>query len=273
MMLLNRLACFSLTGFWNLLFFAIILFCCFSKSALAEEDHPPFYPGEKMTFQLKWSFITAGEAVIKVLPMEHLDGVKAFHIVYSGRTSPYVDLFYKVRDTVDSYIDAEVTHSLLYKKLQQGKSQRDITVRFDWAENQALFSDSGKKSKPISIFPGTFDPLSVFYSFRLHDLEKYKEFETPVTDGKNCVMGKVRVIKRETIKVEGTSYDTYLVEPDLKDLRGVFKKSKGAALKIWVTADERCIPVRIKSKVIVGSFLADLVSFEAGTPEVFDSQL
>ena len=134
--------------------------------------------------------------------------------------------------------------------------------------------NKGRGDRNGSSFPGTFDPLSVFYSFRLHDLEKYKEFETPVTDGKKCVMGTVRVIKREKIKVEGTYYDTYLVEPDIKDLRGVFQKSKDASLKIWVTADKHCIPVRIKSKVIVGSFVADLVSFEPGTPEeVSDSSL
>ena len=39
----------------------------------------------------------------------------------------------------------------------------------------------------------------------------------------------------------------------------VFKKSKKAKIQIWLTADDRRIPVRIKSKVVVGSFVADLV--------------
>jgi hypothetical protein len=54
------------------------------------------------------------------------------------------------------------------------------------------------------------------------------------------------------------------VEPQLKHIGGVFKKSKDARLQIWVTTDKRHLPVRIKSKVIVGSFVAELVSFEEG---------
>jgi hypothetical protein len=55
-------------------------------------------------------------------------------------------------------------------------------------------------------------------------------------------------------------FDTYLVEPDLKDIGGVFRKSKNAKLEVWVTSDNRHIPVKIKSKVIVGSFVAELIS-------------
>jgi hypothetical protein len=53
-----------------------------------------------------------------------------------------------------------------------------------------------------------------------------------------------------------------LVEPDLKHVGGVFKKSKNAKLRIWVTADARRIPVKIESEVIVGSFVGELVSAE-----------
>ena len=83
-----------------------------------------------------------------------------------------------------------------------------------------------------------------------------------MTDGKKSVIGKARVIKREKITVPSGVYDTYLVEPDLEHIGGVFKKSKNAKLQIWVTADKRRIPVKVKSKVIVGSFIAELISIE-----------
>jgi len=88
------------------------------------------------------------------------------------------------------------------------------------------------------------------------------ELEAPVTDGKKCVMGKAKVIRRETIRVRGVAYDTFLVEPGLEHIGGVFEKSKNAKLLVWVTADEACIPVRVKSEVIVGSFVAELISVE-----------
>jgi len=73
-------------------------------------------------------------------------------------------------------------------------------------------------------------------------------------------------VKREKIKVASGTYDTFLVEPDLQHIGGVFEKSKDAKLKIWVTADKRRIPVKIKSKVIVGSFVAELISAEGIGP-------
>jgi len=243
-----------------------MIIVCFPAGSTAEHNFP-FHPGEKMTFEVRWSFILAGEAVIELLPVESFNGVESYHFVFTARTSPFVDLFYKVRDRIESFTDKDMTHSLLYIKIHRGKSKKDVTVNFDWERQEAQYLGMGENKEPVPIMPGTFDPLSVFYAFRLHDLNKNIESSIPLTDGKKCVIGKAKVIRRENIKVAGVSYDTFLVEPGMEDIGGVFEKSKNAKLQIWVTADDRRIPVRIKSRVIVGSFVADLVSYEDGSTE------
>lgn len=221
----------------------------------------PFQPGEKLTFQVNWSFIPAGEAILEVLPVETINGIKSYHFVMTAKTNSFADIFYKVRDRIDAYTDIKMNHTILYKKRQrEGKTKRDVIVTFDWKKREAQYSISGKKRNPISILPGTFDPLTVFYAFRLHNLKKDIELQIPVSDGKKCVIGKARVIRKEKIEVPIGIYDTYLVEPDLEHIGGIFRKSKDAKLQIWVTADNRRIPLRIKSKVIVGSFVAELIS-------------
>ena len=232
----------------------------FTERVKAGERVFPFQPGEKLTFQLRWGFIPAGEAVLKVLPIETMNGVESYHFVMLARTNSFVDLFYKVRDRIDAYTDVEITHSILYKKKQrEGRTNRDVIVNFDWGKVEAQYSNSGEKKKPISILPGSFDPLSVLYAFRLHDLKGNTEIEIPVTDGKKSVTGIAKITRREKIKLAGGTYDTYVVEPELRHIGGVFEKSKEAKLQIWITADERRIPVRIKSKVVVGSFVAELI--------------
>ena len=47
---------------------------------------------------------------------------------------------------------------------------------------------------------------------------------------------------------------------------GVFKESKNPQLLVWVTADERRIPVQIKSKVKVGYFIGELIAMERVDP-------
>ena len=228
----------------------------------ADEHAFPFHAGEKLILQVRWGFIPAGEAVLEILPVETLNEVKSCHFVMISKTYPFIDLFYKVRDRIDSYVDLGMTHSILYKEQKSGRSKKDVVVDFNWDKREAVYSKNGTKRRLISILPGSFDPLSVFYAFRIHELTEGLVIKAPVTDGKKCVMGTARVIKREKIGVAGRIYDTYLVEPDLEHIGGVFEKSKKAKLQIWVTADKRRIPVRIKSRILVGSFVGELISAE-----------
>jgi hypothetical protein len=242
---------------------AAITMFSLSVNIEAGENDFPFNPGEKLTFQLKWTFIPAGEGVLEVLPIETIDGVKAHHFLLTAKSNSFIDHFYKVRDKIDAYTDIEMTRSILYKKKQQeGKTHRDIVVNFDWRNNKAVYSTLKEKRPPIDILPGSFDPLSAFYFVRLFDLQKKSAIERPVTDGKKCIIGKVAVIKRETLKLASGTYDTFLIEPEIEHVGGVFEKSKDAKIQVWVTADHRRIPVKLKSKVVVGSFVGELVSAE-----------
>ncbi|MEZ4528207.1 MAG: DUF3108 domain-containing protein [Desulfobacterales bacterium] len=234
----------------------------------AENSRPvlPFYPGEKLTFVLRWGIIHAGEATLEVLPFETVNGKEAWHFVMTAKTNSFIDTFYKVRDRIDAYADAGLSRSLLYKKKQrEGKSKRDIVVTFDWEKGRAQYVNRGKAKPPLSLMPGTFDPLSAFYFSRMTDFKTGTVVKRPVTDGKKNVMGHLTAKKRESIKIGETSYDTFLLEPDIKDVSGVFEKSKDAKIQLWITADEKRIPVKIASKVIVGSFVGELVSVTYGT--------
>jgi hypothetical protein len=252
----------KLTSIVGLILTALLATLTFSATADATENRYPFSPGEKLTFQVRWAFIPAGEAVLQVYPIEIMNGRKVYHFGLSARTYPIVDLVYKVRDRIEAYTDEKLTHSILYKETKEGNRPKKVIVRFNWEKGEAQRSNFGEKRAPIPVKPGTFDPLSVYYALRLHDLKEDMEIEKPLTDGKKWILGRARVVKREKVTVLSGTYDTYLVEPTLEHIGGVFKKSKDAKLQIWVTADARRIPVKIKSKVAVGSFVGELMSVE-----------
>lgn len=253
--------------------FSLMLLCFASAHAVADESYLAFSPGEKLKFKLKWGIFPAGEAVLEVLPIETINGVKSFHFVMQAKTNSFFDKIYKYRSRIDAYADLRMTRSLKYlKKTEAGKAVKEVKVQFDWEKKEAYYFRTKTKFGPnpttknrkrrTSLLPGSFDPLSIFYYTRLLTISQNRPIERPVTDGKKCVMASAVIIKRENIKLNGKSYDTFLVQPDLKHVEGVFSKSKNAKIHIWVTADERRIPVKIKSKVIVGSFTGELVSAE-----------
>lgn len=226
----------------------------------------PFAPGERLRFRLRWTVVPAGEAILEVLPFQNIEGQKSYHFRLTAKSNLLVDQIYKVRDRIDAFASFDMTRAILYHhKQHEGDNRKNVEVRFNWEQDIALYNDGQTDSK-IPIKPGTFDPLSVFYYSRLADFDADGRIQCPVSDGKKCVDGQARIVKKETIKVLCGWYDTYLIEPDLKHVGGVFEKSKDAKIRIWVTADERRIPVKIASKVAVGSFVGELVAIEKAPP-------
>lgn len=222
----------------------------------------PFSPGERLRFNLRWTVVPAGEAVLEVLPIKTIDGEKVYHFRLTAQSNAFVDLFYKVRDRIDAFASIDMSRAVrYYHKQREGDNHKDVEVQFDWQRDLALFND-GRKDKKTEIKPGTFDPLSVFYFSRLADFKANGIIQCPVSDGKSCVDGRARIIKKETITVISGQYETYLIEPDLKHVGGVFEKSKNAKIRLWVTADSRHLPVKIASKVSIGSFVGELVAIE-----------
>jgi len=247
----------------TLLFFLVLFFPQKTLCSMPAADQRPFSPGETLKFQLKWGIIPVGEAVLEVKPFTTRNGVDAYHFSVQARSNAFIDVFYKVRDHIDAFADTAMTRSVHYRqKQQEGTTQRDITVIFDWKKKEAQHTNYNEKRPAIPIRSGTFDPLSVFYFARLKGLTPGTVFERWVTDGKRCVVGKGIVVRREKIRLNGRPVDTILFEPDCKEVRGVFEQSPGAKIEVWLTDDSRKIPVRIKSKVIVGSFIGELVSVQ-----------
>ena len=86
----------------------------------------------------------------------------------------------------------------------------------------------------------------------------------PTCDGKRLRDIAVRTGEREKISVPAGKFYAFSTTPEMKNLSGVFKKSPDGILKVWYSDDEKKIPVKISSKVIVGSFTANLESYRKG---------
>jgi hypothetical protein len=226
------------------------------------DNHSLFRPGEKLMYRAKWHVIPAGELTLEVLPIENINGKKAYHFAMITKTNEVVDLVYKVRERQDSYVDINMTHSVLYKKWSEGKHPRDVVVNFDWEKLEATRSNFGEKMTPVHIVPGTFDPLALFFVIRLRDIRENSVLEIPITEGDNNIAVKATVTKREIVEIEENKYDAFEVIPDMEKLESqrAVKKGDVPELIIWVTADDKKIPVKIQSRVRVGYFTFELVS-------------
>jgi hypothetical protein len=220
----------------------------------------PFAPGEKVMYGGRWGIIPAGEVTLEVLPMEKIQGVEAYHFAMITRTNAAVDLVYPIRERQDSYVAADMSHSLLYTKKTESKHPRDVVVHFDWDRQESTYTNFGQSSAPIHIVPGTFDPLALFFVLRLQNLTEKNVIEIPVGDGSTNYRVKATIGKKEFIEIEGSKYPAIEVAPDMQRLEGIVKKSENPELKVWFSADEKKIPLKIQSKVGIVSFIFEFES-------------
>jgi hypothetical protein len=222
-----------------------------------------FSAGERLTYLISWSnIIDAGTAVMEVREEKQADGEKAYLLVSTAHSSGLVSKFYKVNDIIESIVDAATIHSLSYKLDQShGKRKKKRTMTFNRAEGTVTVLTDGRQDT-YSIPPGILDPLSSLYYVRTRqDFSVGRPMFIDVNeDGKSWAV-EVQPLGREKIKTSFGEFNTIKVKTYPR-YEGVFQH-KGE-IYIWLTDDERKIPVLMKSEITIGSIVATLVAMQAG---------
>jgi hypothetical protein len=231
----------------------------------------PFKTGEKLAYKLTWGVFNVGMLILEVVGPEVYEGQNSLHFLMEARTNDFADKIYKVRERCDTWVTPELSRSLAYRQHQEeGSTLRDFTIQFNWETRRTKYTNinSEKTRKPLKLATDTFDPYGIFFFLRTYGLNGGPQEEITVTDGKRLAPGKLTIVGKEKIKVNGKTWDAVLVEPDMTGVGGVFEKSKNAKLQVWFSDDARHLPLKVSSSVIVGSFSAELVSDTIGTDPI-----
>src|SRR6185437_15164743 len=86
---------------------------------------PVFKSGEQLSYKLKYGFFTAAEANLKVETTDKkFDGRPVFHIVADGKTAGAFDVFYKVRNRYETYVDQTTLEPYFYTENRREASYK-----------------------------------------------------------------------------------------------------------------------------------------------------
>ncbi len=203
--------------------------------------------GERLIFAVCYGPIRAGTATMSVEGVEVVGGDSCFHVVSVAESNDFFSAFFRVEDRVESYFDTQLLLPRRFEKhLREGSFRRNESVVFDHETGVAVYDDG----RVMEILPGARDVLSAFYEVRARELEVGDEIALEGhVDGGNYPL-KVMVHRRETVNVPAGRFECLVVEPALRT-PGLFKHE--GRLLIWLTDDERRIPVQMKSKLPIGS--------------------
>jgi Protein of unknown function (DUF3108) len=244
--------------------YTMMFFTLFSMSIYAQSkefrnlENNAFVVGEKLTYDVKYGFVTAGVAVMEIPKIKKIAKRETYHITFNVNTVSSFDPFFKVRDRYETYMDVEGLFPWRFEQhIREGSYSRDFSAFFDQRRNIAK-TKKGSYDIPdnvndiVSAFylarTFKFDTLDVGESFYLENFYKDKIYPLNVV-----YRGK------ETVTVDAGTFDCIMIEPMV--VEGGLFKSEGSII-IWLTDDEAKMPVKVKSKVIIGSIDAELTKFE-----------
>jgi hypothetical protein len=225
-----------------------------SSSTLRTINHSAFAEGERLVFDVGYSFIVAGEAVMSIPKTDSVFGRSVYEVRFTVNSTKTFSWIYKVEDQYETYLDIQGVFPWHFtQKVREGSFSRDFSAWFDQVKSIAY---TGDKQYPVP--PYVHDAVSAFYFVRTLDYSNSRVGEKIMLQNfykDTTYTLAVKFLGRQRIKVDAGTFDCVIIEPLMKE-GGLFK-SEGRVI-IWLTDDERKIPVKVSTKVVVGSIDAEL---------------
>ncbi|MBS7272876.1 MAG: DUF3108 domain-containing protein [Fibrobacter sp.] len=243
---------------------AFLVAASFAGEPNLPEVNAPWMKGERLTFSLGWGFITAGTATLEVKPIA--GGKTEFLTHATGNKT--INRIYPVYDTVYTRVrNKGLMTEVFRKRLHEGTFHNTSVIRFDRKGEKAWLSDTvftdmkARKVKrsadtAVAIQGMEHSIMSAFYYVRTMPLTVGDTSRFSAVSGKKRYDLKVLVHGKETVESVLGKVPCIKVEPVL-DGDGIFV-SKGRIF-IWLTDDDRRIPVLMECEIALGSVKAKLL--------------
>jgi hypothetical protein len=231
----------------------------FYKYSLGQEiikiGEPVFKVGEELSYKLKYGFFTAAETNIRVEESEKkFEGHPAFHIIADSKTAGTFDVFYKVRNRYETYIDENTMLPYFYTENRHESNYRH-------SDNVTFNHQDDKITANKGVFPfkgKVFDFLSAYYFSRSIDISKIHigdkfDLQYFLEDGVHTL--EITYVGKEKMNCVLGTFNCLKFNPTIIPGR-VFKKN--SKLYLWITDDNNRIPVKGHVELVVGSVTMDL---------------
>ena len=251
-------------------FFAVTLFhVLLSHFLFAQTKLCTFNPEENLKYSLYYSLgivsIPAGEILFSS-SKRTFNNHPVFFIEVSGRSLKSYELFYSMHENIRTYAEPETLNPIMceLKMVQKGKEYFE-NIRFEGVRKK-IYIENKDDNKPFKIDScqmknNTFDFLTAFYYIRSHNLStsKYGEvIPVKIISGTEIHSINVKIMCRENLCLP-ESGNIKALKVAVGTIPGdIFKK--GDEIIIWLSDDDKHIPLQFESKVLIGSVKAIILS-------------
>jgi Protein of unknown function (DUF3108) len=216
-----------------------------------------FKAGEYLQYKVYYAvagiYVPGGVASFTTT-LERFNGKDVYHVVGDGKTFPFYDKFFRVRDKYESYIDTTTLQPYKFiRNVDEGGYKTYENVSFIKSANTAI-TNAGVFKVPDCIQ----DVLSAIFYARNIDFSNHKLNDKIPFDmflDRQVYPLYIRYLGKETIRTKYGKYRTIKFRPLL--VKGTMFPG-GEKMTVWVTDDPNHIAVRIESPISVGKISVDM---------------
>jgi hypothetical protein len=208
-------------------------------------------PRETLQYRVEWRLIHAG--TVKVALQQNTapqspGGTAQLEIESAG----IVAKLYKIKDQYRSSYEGNFCAAESVLNAQEGKRHRETTVKFDQSAKKAtylekdLLKNTVVKQAEVAIPECVKEILGSLYLLRNSKLQPGQSSSVRISDGKKAPDVKVEAQEWEEITTKAGTFKTIRYEAHL--FNGVLY-DRNARAYIWISQDEKRLPVQIKLKL------------------------
>ncbi|WP_297528392.1 DUF3108 domain-containing protein [Thiohalobacter sp.] len=215
---------------------------------------------ERLLFDIRWLFVPAGVALVEARPR----GEARVLLRVEACSNAALDLFYRVRDLAAVEVLREDGHlrPLQYRYSQtEGSHRSELVSDFSRAGEVVQHDRLKGRRRAFPVPEDVADMVTAFFRTRALDLAPDAgPWRIPVFDKGKSYLLEIEVLRRERIDtLLGKDTPTVVIRPRLQT-EGIFKRT--GDIFIWLTDDARHLPVRMESRVRIGSIVSSLIAIE-----------
>jgi hypothetical protein len=228
-----------------------------SAPAMAGAQEPAFPVPETLTFKLSWKGIDAGSSRLEV----KRDGNDRLRMISTAKSVGWVSSFYTVDDRLESLVKLDTPWRAVnyHIKTLEGSHTKDREVFF-YLDNTAQYINwEDYHLRYFELPREIYDPLSSIYHLRMLDLKPGRSASMKVFDSRKLIDATAEAVRREQVAVPAGTFDTIYIKFRTES-EGAFGSRGG--FDVWLSNDERHLPVKIRTKASIGHLDAELVKIE-----------
>lgn len=230
----------------------------------------PYRVGEKVTLEVSYFGVVAGDMTLETRPFVEVNGRKAYRFAGTARSTSVFAMFYAVDDWFETFVDYETLVPYSYAlHVKESKQLRETRTLFDWKKLSADFWDKKinaekkleEKQYEWEILSYSQNIFTAPFYLRNFKLVPGKKLAYRVAHEKENLVVTGEVLRREVLSTPAGEFRTVVVKPKI-ELNGAFKPV--GDIFIWLTDDDRKFIVKIEAKIKIGKVVATVKSIEPG---------